>query len=336
MKLEDIAKLAGVSRSTVSRVVNNDPNVSPATREKVLQVIKEQDFRPNLVARALVTRQTQTLSLVIPQHVAEVFADPYFPTLVQGIMAEASRRHYAVMLWMGNSFEEERSFCQRVLNNGFFDGVLISTVVDNDPLIPSLAEANFPFVLIGPPPFDNISHVDVNNSEGAFTAVSHLLEVGRRRIGIIAGPNDMAAARDRLAGYRQALREAGLPYDEALVVYGKYDHQSGINAADTFMAHDVDAIFATNDTMAAGAIQAITRTGKRVPEDISVVGFDDLSIAQETVPSLTTVRQDIEGLGGSATSLLIDLVTDTDRKPIRKILPTQLIVRESCGALSKI
>lgn len=333
MKLEDIAKLAGVSRSTVSRVVNNDPNVSPATREKVLQVIQEQDFRPNLVARALVTRQTQTLSLVIPQRVGEVFADPYFPTLIQGIMAEATRRDYAVMLWMGNSFEEEKSFCQRVLNNGFFDGVLVSTVVDDDPLIPRLAEANFPFVLIGPPPNDDVHYVDVDNLGGAFAAVTHLLELGRRRIGIITGPLNMAASRDRLAGYRQALETAHVPYDEMLVVTGNYDYQSGLLAGEQLVLHDIDAIFATNDSMAIGAIQAINRAGKTVPDDISVVGFDDLSIAQETVPNLTTVRQDIDLLGGSATALLIDLVTDADPKPCNTVLPTQLIVRDSCGAM---
>src|SRR5258707_9583481 len=146
--LEDIAALAGVSRSTVSRVINNHPAVSDRTRQKVMRVIQEQNFQPNLAARALVTQQTRVLSIVIPGTVAETFADPYFPTLIQGAAATPNQHDYAVTLWIGDDAEQEERFCQRILNNSLFDGILSASVVDNDPLIGQLAQSRFPLVLI--------------------------------------------------------------------------------------------------------------------------------------------------------------------------------------------
>jgi LacI family transcriptional regulator len=333
LKLEDIAQLAGVSRSTVSRVVNNQPNVNQATRKKVLQIIEEQNFRPNVVARALVTRQTRTLSLVIPQHVTAVFGDPYFSTLLQGIVHEANLWDYAVMLWMGNSFEKEQSFCQRVLDNGFFDGVLITSAVDGDALIPRLIEAQFPFVLIGTPSDNDLNHVDVENVRASKGIVTHLINLGRKRIGTVTGPMDMIASRHRLLGYRQALEAAGLPYDESLVIEGNFDRQSGYAGGRHLLRQNVDAIFSADDVAARGVFKALDEAGKRIPEDISVVGFDDLPFAHEMTPPLTTVRQPIAQVGGSAIRMLINVIENPSSEPSREILSTELVVRKSCGAV---
>src|SRR5215831_484869 len=172
--LEDIAALAGVSRSTVSRVINNHPAVSERTRQKVMRVIQEQNFQPNLAARALVTQQTRMLSLVIPGVVAEIFADPYFPLVLQGAAATANQHDYAITLWIGNDAEQEERFCQRILNNSLFDGILIASVADNDPLITQLIQSRYPLVLIGPPMLDNLNYVDVDNVRASQVAVSHL------------------------------------------------------------------------------------------------------------------------------------------------------------------
>lgn len=332
MKLEDIAKLAGVSRSTVSRVINNQPNVNENTRQKVLRVIQEQNFHPNSVARALVTRQTCTLSLVIPQRVGAVFKDPYFPTLIQSIIFEANRHGYAVMLWIGDKVEEETNFCQRVLGNGFFDGILITTAVDDDPLIPRLIETNFPFVLIGAPQYPNMNYVDIDNICAAQNVVAHLIRLGHTRIGIITGPLDESSARNRLRGYRQAMQNAGLPVLDAFIVEGDYGRQSGYDGMKQLLLQRPDAVFASNDTMASGALLALHEAGLHVPKDIAIAGFDDLLATEETDPPLTTVRQPVTELGGQATRMLVEIIEQRRTEPYQVLLPTQLIVRSSCGS----
>ena len=332
LNLEDIARLAGVSRSTVSRVINNHPYVRDDTRHKVLQVIRENNFRPNLAARALVTQQTRVLSLVIPQAVATTFIDPYFSILIQSIMVRAGQHDYAVMLWVGDGTEEQGRFCDRILNNSFFDGVLITTTVDNDPLIPRLVQAGFPFVVIGPPSREDLNYLDVDNLRGAQMAVAHLLRLGRERIGMITGPLKLLAARDRLRAYRLALERDGRPIDSDLIVEGNYTENSGYQGMKTLLRHQVDAVFAANDMMALGAIRAIQESGLRVPDDISVVGFDDLPNASAANPPLTTVRQPVERLGELAIQALIDLCSGILETPYQAVLPVELVVRETCGA----
>jgi LacI family transcriptional regulator, galactose operon repressor len=330
--LEDIARLAGVSRSTVSRVINHHPNVSQRTRDRIMKVIEEQGFRPNLAARALVTQQTRCLSLVIPQAVAETFTDPYFPTLVQGVAQKANQCDYSVVLWIGNSAEEEERLCERILNHSLFDGLILASVVNDDPLIPRLAKAGFPFVLIGPPQLDNLNYIDVDNVRSAQVAVSHLIRLGWKRIGTITGPLTMGAAQDRLAGYRRALERAGRAVDNTLIVEGDFLENSGYLAMTMLLQRHVDAVFVASDMMALGAMRAIREAGLRVPGDIALVGFDDVPAAAASTPPLTTVRQPIRELGVQATQILIDLLNGVVEQPHQVILPAQLIVRDTCGA----
>jgi LacI family transcriptional regulator len=332
-KLEDIARLAGVSRSTVSRVVNNHPHVRDATRQRVLQVIRQQNFHPNPAARALATHRTRALSLVIPVGLAFAFNDPYFPILTQGVVAKANQHDYALMLWVGDGAEEEERLCDRILSNSLFDGVIIASAVDEDPLVPQLVQAGFPFVLVGRPSVDNVNYVDVDNVEGARAAVSHLLWRGRRRIGTITGPLNMCVAQDRLKGYRQALEQAGQLTDETLIVEGDFGELSGHLGMETLLQKGVDAVFAASDTMACGALRAIQEEGLRVPDDVALVGFDDLPVAATTVPPLTTVRQPIWETGAVATDMLIDLLNGAPREGRQIILPAQLIVRGTGGAV---
>ena len=327
--LEYIARIAGVSRSTVSRVINHHPNVRSSTRDRVLQVIRENNFRPNLAARSLVTQQTRVLSLVIPQAIAYTFTDPYFPTILQSIMMKAGEFDYAVMLWIGNSDEDHERFSQRVIRNSLFDGLLVASAGQDDPLIPYLSETGFPFLLVGPPPFDNLNYIDVDNEGGAFAAVSHLIEVGWTRIGLITGPLNMGSAVCRVAGYRRALRTAGYPVDEAIVAEGAYTEQSGYDAMRLLLDRGVDAAFCSSDMMAFGALRAIAECGRQVGRDIGVAGFDDLPASASTNPPLTTVHQPISGIGIQATQMLIDLLTGRAEPPYQRILPAHLIVRGS-------
>lgn len=330
--LEDIARLSGVSRSTVSRVINRHPNVSARTREKVLQIIQEQNYRPNPTARALAMQQSRTISVVIPQAVTYAFGDPYYALLIQGIMAKANEFDYAVLLWLGDSNEEENRFGERVLNHTVVDGLVIAAATADDPLIPHLAKAGFPFVVIGPPPVDSLNYVDVDNVRGAQLAVSHLIHLGWERIGTITGPMHSGAAQARLKGYRLALERAGRPVDEKLIAQGAFDEVSGYVRMRYLLQRGVDAVFAASDMMAVGALRAIHEQGLRVPDDIGVVGFDDQPFAAATTPPLTTIRQPIQDLGTTAMQVLIDLLNGAQDSLSQIILPAQLIVRDTCGA----
>lgn len=334
--LEDIAKIAGVSRSTVSRVINKSPHVNEETRQKVLEIIREQQFRPNLAARALVTRHTRVLSIVIPQAVGAAFTDPYFPALIDSITHRASQQDYAVMLWIGKDTEEEERFGDRILNHVLFDGMIVTSSVDNDPLVTRLFKAGFPCVLIGPPYLENMCYVDVDNLGGAQIAVSHLLSLKRKHIGTITGPLNMGASKNRLKGYQVAMLERGLPIHDKLIAEGNFDEPSGYQCASQLLDNGVDAIFAASDIMALGALKAIKDRGLRVPEDIALVGFDDMAFATTITPALTTVRQSISDLGIMAANILIGMLDENLHTPRQVFLPTQLIVRDSCGAkLSK-
>lgn len=327
--LEYIARIAGVSRSTVSRVINQHPNVRLSTRERVLKIIRETNYRPNIAARSLVTQQTRVLSLVIPQSIAYTFTDPYFPTLLQSVMVKAGEFDYAVMLWVGNSDEDHDRFSERVIRNSLFDGLLVASAGSDDPIIRYLSEARFPFLLVGPPPFENLNYIDVDNAGGAFEAVSHLIAVGWKRIGLITGPLNMGSAVCRMNGYRRALQHAGLPVDETLIVEGAYTEQSGYEAMHTLLDRGIDAVFCSSDMMTFGALRALAECGRRAPHDIGVVSFDDLPASASTNPPLSTVRQPITGIGIQATQMLVDLLTGRAEPPYQRILPAHLIVRAS-------
>jgi LacI family transcriptional regulator len=332
--LEDIARLAGVSKSTVSRVINRQPNVSEHTRQKVLDVIREHNFRLNTAARALVTQQTRILSVIIPQTLSYTFTDPYFPSLIQSISKVANEHDYAIMLWVGNDTEEEERFSERILTNGLFDGAVIASAVENDLLAMQLSKADFPCVIIGPPQFSGANYLDVDNASAASHAVMHLIGLNRTRIGTITGPLNMGAAKARLQGYRKALREAGMPYESNLVVEGCFDEASGYRSAIVLLEQNIDAIFAASDMMALGAMRALAEQGVKVPEDVAVVGFDDMPFASHTKPSLTTIRQPIVELGADAARALIWLVEGRLIEPYQVIFPAYLVVRESCGTHS--
>jgi LacI family transcriptional regulator len=334
--LEDIARKAGVSRSTVSRVINDEPYVSEATRAKVKAVITAEGFTPNLAARMLVTQRTRVVGVVIPHTLLVTFQDPYyFPTLLQGVSESTYTRDYATLLWWGQSREDEERFYERILKqNRLMDGLIIASATNDDPIINKLLGLGMPFVMVERPVRyqDRISYVSVDNVQAAQTAVQHLTGLGRTRIGTITGALDNIDGVDRLTGYRQALELAGLPFDPGLVAEGRYTQQSGYIGAKRLIKQGIDAIFAANDLTAIGAIQALQEADVRVPEDVSVVGFDDLPNAIQSKPQLTTIRQPIQHKGAMATNLLLDLIEGVVDGPRQVLLPTQLVIRQSCGA----
>lgn len=328
--LEEIARLARTSRSTVSRVINADPNVKDATRQRVLEVIQRLNYKPNQAARSLAGGRTHILGLVIPTGVASVFTDPYIPTLIRGISASCQEHDYSVMLWLAEAEYERRTVLQ-VLQNGFIDGVIVSAMPINEKMIDDLIASRLPFTLIGRnPQHPELNFVDVENQVGANRAVRHLLGLGRRRIACLSGPLNTIVGIDRQAGYREALGAYGIPVDPELVREGDFSEEDGYRLTSGLLPHRPDAIFSASDAMALGALRLLRESGISVPEQIAIVGFDDMPFAARSQPPLTTIRQPILQTGALAAQSLIACIDDSQPRQI--VLSTELIIRASCGA----
>lgn len=329
--LVEIARQAGVSRSTVSRVMNNHPSVDPETRSRVLSVAEELNYHPNLAARSLAAGKSRILGLVIPMGVSTLFVDPYFPLLIQGISAACNANDYSVMLWLAEPEFERRTIGQ-ILRGGMIDGVILASALLNDPVQEALLSSNLPFILIGRHlDNDRISYVDVDNHNSAREAVAYMLRLGYERIATITGPRNMIAGADRLGGYLAAHHDRGIPYDPDLVAESDFTEEGGYRSMQDLLSLEPDAVFAANDVMAMGALRALREAGKRVPEDVAVMGFDDMPFSARSNPPLSTVRQPIHRTGMTAAETLIDMVAHPDNQPRRIVLPTEMILRASCG-----
>jgi LacI family transcriptional regulator len=334
MNLEDIAAKAGVSRSTVSRVINRASYVSEATRERVMAVIEREGFSPNPAARALVTQHHQVISVVIPQIPSVLFEDNfYFPALLQGVSSAAHEKDYAMMLWLGLPEQDDEQFYRRLEQNRLVDGAILASTPSKNLLIDRYLETNKPFVMVERPghDYDRISYVSIDNLNASYELVTYLVKLGRQCIGHVTGNLAIADGRDRLDGYKLALSQAGLPFDKRLVVEGNFTQQSGYDGTKILIEQGVDAIVAASDIMARGVLMALHELGVQVPGDVAVVGFDDLPTALRTSPQLTTVRQPVEEKGARAARLLIDLIEGRLESPQQILLPTELVIRESCG-----
>lgn len=333
--IEDIAAKAGVSRATVSRVINNNPVVSEKTRRKVMAIIEREGFSPNPVARALVTRRTNVIGVVIPHRPHVMFEDThYFPTLLHGISKLANERDYALLLWFGRSEDDEKRFYERIISNRLMDGVIIASARQNDTLIDHFLHSRTPFVLVERPAHDQdrISYVTIDNLAAAQTAVSHLITLGRTRIGTITGDLGIADGLDRLEGYKQALKDAGHTFEPELVYEGNFTYQAGYDGMQHLLSQGVDAVFTASDITARGALRALDEAGVRVPHDVALTSIDDLPTALQVKPQLTTVHHPVEEKGAYAAEVLLNLIEDRDAAPRQILLPTKLVVRESCGA----
>jgi DNA-binding LacI/PurR family transcriptional regulator len=329
--LEEVAQLAGVSRATVSRVVNGSTRVSPSVRRDVQAAINRLGYVPNRAARSLVTRRSDSIAVVITEPSGRLFTDPFFPRLLRGISSELAARDQQLILLMPESVADEHRTAD-YLTGGHVDGALLVSLHGDDPLPARLLEAGIPLVLAArPPKGTTASFVDVDNRQGAQSAVSHLIDNGRRVIATIGGPQDMAPGIDRLSGYLDALAESGIKAESSLQVIGDFTQEGGVTAMRRLLTArpDIDAVFAASDLMAAGALSVLADAGRRVPQDVAVVGFDDSPVATSTAPQLTSVRQPIEEMGHEMARLLVDAVEAKDPVPRRVILATELVRRAS-------
>jgi DNA-binding LacI/PurR family transcriptional regulator len=329
--LEEVATLAGVGRGTASRVINGSEQVSEVSRAAVLQAIDDLGYVPNRAARSLVTRLTDVVALVVSESEERVFGEPFFGQIVRGVSGALAGSQRQLLLTMAHP-THDRGRLDNYLSRQHVDGVLLLSLHGDDPLPGQLEARGVPAVLGGrPSQASRLPFVDADNAGGAGQAVAHLVGTGRRRIGTISGPQDMIAGLHRLEGYRSALAAAGLPFDPALVVPGDFSEQSGWHAGETLLeqAPDLDAVFAASDQMAVGVIAALTRHGRRVPEDVAVVGFDDSPSSRFVTPRLTTVHQPVEAMGAAMVELLSALIADPTADHQDVVLDTHLVVRDS-------
>ncbi|QES40028.1 LacI family transcriptional regulator [Streptomyces venezuelae] len=361
LTLEDVAREAGVSRATVSRVINGVRNVDPAIRDVVREAIERTGYAPNRAARSLVTRRTETFALVISgageesdgergddgerddgergdgrpgdgvqnAFAARVFADPFFGRVISGVVGFLRPRSMHPVLMVAESAAARKQVTE-FLRQGSADGALVVSTHAEDPLPAQLVAESLPAVCFARPTQPvPVSYVDLAHREGGRLAAEHLLARGRRRLATVTGPLDLPAGQERLAGFREALERAGTAY--VPIAEGAFTRESGAAAMVELLAGhpDLDGVFVANDLMAQGVCELLRERGGQVPQEVAVVGFDDSSVALTCRPPLTTVRQPVEEMAAAMARLLHEHVRGVRTEPTSLIFEPELVVRDS-------
>ena len=333
--IKDVARLAEVSKATVSRVINNNSKVKPETKTRVLQAVRELGYTPNSVARALRIKKSDVVAVIIPRGVEYIFSDPFFPELIKGITTVLNLHNLNLHLTMSNSRAEQREIYSNLLKGKRIDGlILVCPRFDDKKYIVKLRRASLSCVLVGRFPLEKANYVGYDSKQGACSAVEHLIGLGHKQIGFISGSFDLVGGVDRFDGYKIALERHSLEYDSGLVTKGDWTREGGYQAMCDLLNREKvpTAVFAANDQMTVGAVKAIKEKGLQIPKDIAIVGFGDTQLASYIEPPLTTVKEPTYEEGVMAAKMLIKLINDEEVKQPQVMLPTKLIIRESCGS----
>ena len=332
--LQEVAFVAGVSRSTASRAINNDPKISEQAKQAVDQAIAQLNYVPNRAARSLATNRTDSIGLLVPEPDEKVLNDPFFAATLNGVnKALKSTDLQFVLLFAPRGQQADR--VSKYLGNGHIDGAIVVSHHREDNLEAMVTKARIPTVFVGRPfrQLPNLQFVDGNNYQGGMLATQHLIELGHRKIAHISGPQDMSAGVDRLLGWRDSLIDAGLA--PGPISQGDFSAKSGEQAMEELLksGERFDAIFVASDLMASGAMHVLNRRGIQVPNDISIIGYDNLGVAETTVPELSSVYNPVREMAIVATNLLLDMIEHADSAASiqlqPRILDTKLVVRES-------
>jgi LacI family transcriptional regulator, galactose operon repressor len=325
--INDIARRAGLSKASVSRALNGKQDVDPETRKRVLKLAAQMGYVPSASARALSNGRSSSLGLLVP-----TLTWPWILEVLRGVAEEIERSGYSLILYTTSGGEDsEREFMAQVVPAGAVDGLVLVIPLGMLDYIERLAKGGLPIVAVDDRGhYPDLPTVATTNIEGGRTATSHLIEQGRKRIAMLNGPHDFGCNRDRLEGYKSALQQAGLRFDPHRVTDSDFKETGGASAMTTLLEADprLDAVFVANDVMAFGAMRALRNSGRRVPDDVAVVGFDDIPASAMTHPPLTTVRQPLYEMGRTAASMVMAAVRgESISKRIE--LPTSLVIRDS-------
>ena len=325
--IKDIANRADVSKTTVSRVLNGKPDVDEKTKNKIQEIIKETGYSPSPIAKNLATGRTNFLGLLVP-----ALTHPWIMEITQGIAEGIEDSEYEMALFTTSNRNKNQEMIEKVINNGLTDGIIALLSSDDKGYISQLHDKRFPIVLMSDRFLSrDIACVTAENTKGSYQATKHLIKLGHRNIGFVEGPPEFLCSRERLEGYKMALNDSGILFDEHLVKYGDLLEESGFKVITSWAESGnlPSAIFLSTDEMAIGAVKACKEAGLKVPEDISIVGFDDIPKAGFIDPPLTTIRQPMRAMGRKGVEILIDQIVQKNQKAVRIELETDLIVRNS-------
>ncbi|WP_314590246.1 LacI family DNA-binding transcriptional regulator [Paenibacillus terrigena] len=330
--IKDVAKKAGVSPSTVSRVLSNHPRISKETALKVKGIMNEMGYHSNMMARSLVSNKTYTLGMILPRPAEELFQNHFFAENIRGITTQASRNGYDVLMTTGSSESDEMEAITRLVKGRRVDGIILLQSRKFDPIIAFLQEQKFPFVLIGRYEDDpTVLCVDNDNIQAASDATSHLIAQGHTRIGFVSGPPSLSVSQDRLQGYKQALIENQLDMKPEWIVEGEFLQESGYRAMSFFMSlpERPTALVVIDDVVSFGIMRGLTELGYSVPEDLNIIGFNNISLTELSTPPLSSIDIGIYQLGYMASQLLIKRIQGETISQARTIVPHRLMIRES-------
>lgn len=329
MTLEDIAKIAGVSAPTVSRVINNKIGSRSKVRERILEIVAETGYQPHAAASSLAKKRSNVIGLLMPAPVNQVLHQSYFMRLAEHITAACEEENYLLSLFLTGSNTDEKALLATVTRRSYADGFIVRAAEERETavMLSDLSKKGIPFVVSGRPRVSKgIHYVAADNYAGAAKALSHLLNLGRRRIGLIIASAEVPGGHSRLAGYKAVLAQYDIPADESLIIVNK----NGYAATKQLLGAKPDAIFfATN--MIMGVTRALRDAHIRIPDDVALIGFDDIPIAQQTDPPLTTMRQPMARMAKKLVSILIDLIEEGGLSPRQEVFAEELVVRRSCG-----
>lgn len=333
--IKDVAKLAKVSPSTVSRVISDNSRISEETKRIVNEAMKELGYHPNEVARSLVNKSTHTIGVIMPKSAHLSLSNPFFPEALRGISARANEKGFYVMLSMEDNEMDKHSNIENIVRAGVVDGVVMLYSRLEDKTFNMLKDTNFPFVVVGKPVNGNankVNYVDNDNIGAAYDAVTHLINKGRDSIGLITGPLNLVVSLDRLEGYKRALLDNGMEYKPEWVQEAEFSQEGGFSAMENLLSKGScpKAILATDDLLGLGAIKAIKKAGLKIPKDVAVISFNNIPAAEFLTPSLTSVDINPFELGYEATELLFQCLDGKKATSQARIVPTRLIIRESC------
>ena len=328
--MKQVALKARVSTTTVSHVINNTRVVSDEARARVLAVIKELRYIPSAVARSLKNDRTHTFGMMIPNN-----SNPYFAEVIQGIEAASFKLGYNIILCNSDDDPKKQAAYVRVLMEKRIDGLILVSSGSDEELTQLLADEGIPKVLVDREVSGVLADfIEADHVQGGYDATRYLLGLGHRRIACVAGPDTLLPSGGRVTGYQRALREAGIAHRDSYLVHSDFTSQGGFLAFQTLLAlpERPTAIFASNDLMAIGGICAATQAGFSIPQQLSVVGYDDIALASFSTPPLTTIAQPKHAIGQLTAQILVDRIAYPETPLRREMLPSTLVVRQSSGA----